>query len=178
MRAALAIDNARLYENLGSVARALQQGLLPQRLPTLAGMDLAARYRPAGDGSLIGGDFYDVLPRAGGLDLVIGDVTGKGARAAALTAQVRHTLRTAARYEATPSGVLDVVNRTLLGERAEPAATAPWPCAGSSSTGRPERRSAAPGTRCRWSCAAPGRSSMSAGRARCSGGSPIRACWM
>ena len=65
-------------------------------------MDLAARYRPAGDGSLIGGDFYDVLPRKDDVvDLVIGDVTGKGARAAALTALVRHTLRTAARYEAT-----------------------------------------------------------------------------
>jgi len=119
LRAALAIDNARLYENLGAVARLLQQGLLPERLPTLAGMDLAARYRPAGDGSLIGGDFYDVLPRHDGLDLVIGDVTGKGARAAALTAQVRHTLRTAAQYEDRPSRVLDVVNRTLLGERGE-----------------------------------------------------------
>lgn len=119
LRAALAIDNARLYANLGSVARSLQQGLLPQRLPTLAGMDLAARYRPAGDGSLIGGDFYDVLPREDGLDLVIGDVTGKGARAAALTAQVRHTLRTAAQYEDSPSKVLDVVNRTLLAERGE-----------------------------------------------------------
>ena len=70
----------------------------------LEGVDLAARYRPAGDGSLIGGDFYDVLPRADGVvDLVIGDVTGKGARAAGLTAQVRHTLRTAARYEDSPS---------------------------------------------------------------------------
>jgi PAS domain S-box-containing protein len=119
LRAALAIDNARLYENLGSVARSLQQGLLPERLPSLSGMDLAARYRPAGDGSLIGGDFYDVLPREDGLDLVIGDVTGKGARAAALTAQVRHTLRTAAQYEDTPSRILDVVNRTLIGERGE-----------------------------------------------------------
>ena len=118
-RAALAIDNARLHENLSSVARSLQQGLLPQRLPSLEGMDLAARYRPAGDGSLIGGDFYDVLPHKDGLDLVIGDVTGKGARAAALTAQVRHTLRTAAQYEDSPSRVLDVVNRTLLGERDE-----------------------------------------------------------
>lgn len=119
LRAALAIDNARLYENLGAVAHSLQQGLLPERLPTLAGMDLAARYRPAGDGSLIGGDFYDVLPRRDGLDLVIGDVTGKGARAAALTAQVRHTLRTAAQYEDSPSRILDVVNRTLLAERGE-----------------------------------------------------------
>jgi PAS domain S-box-containing protein len=119
MRAALAIDNARLHENLGSVARTLQQGLLPERLPSVRGMDVAARFRPAGDGSLIGGDFYDVLPRKDGLDLVIGDVTGKGARAAALTAQVRHTVRAAAQYEDSPSAVLDVVNRTLLGERGE-----------------------------------------------------------
>jgi PAS domain S-box-containing protein len=119
-RAALALDNARLYENLGAVARTLQVGLLPQQLPLLAGVDLAARYRPAGDGSLIGGDFYDVLPRAdGNVDLVIGDVTGKGARAAGLTAQVRHTLRTAARYEESPSRVLDVVNRTLIAERTD-----------------------------------------------------------
>ena len=103
-RAALALDNARLYENLGAVARTLQVGLLPQQLPLLDGVDLAARYRPAGDGSLIGGDFYDVLPREDGIvDLVIGDVTGKGARAAGLTAHVRHTLRTAARYEDSPS---------------------------------------------------------------------------
>jgi serine phosphatase RsbU (regulator of sigma subunit) len=80
-------------------------------------MDFAGRFRPAGDGSLIGGDFYDVLPHEHGVDLVIGDVTGKGARAAALTAQVRHTVRTAAHYEAAPSGVLDVVNRTLIAAR-------------------------------------------------------------
>lgn len=118
-RAALALDNARLYEDLGGVARALQAALLPQRLPELDGVELAARFRPAGDGSMIGGDFYDVLPYDGGVDLVIGDVTGKGARAAALTSLVRHTVRTAARYEASPSRVLDVVNRTLISERAE-----------------------------------------------------------
>ncbi|HEY6891836.1 MAG TPA: GAF domain-containing SpoIIE family protein phosphatase [Solirubrobacter sp.] len=118
-RAALALDNARLYEDLGGVARALQAALLPQRLPDLVGVELAARFRPAGDGSLIGGDFYDVLPFEGGVDLVIGDVTGKGARAAALTSLVRHTVRTAARYEERPSRVLDVVNRTLISERSE-----------------------------------------------------------
>jgi serine phosphatase RsbU (regulator of sigma subunit) len=117
-RAALALDNARLYENLDAVARTLQEGLVPDRLPTVAGVELAARFRPAaGDGSVIGGDFYDVLPRPDGVDLVIGDVTGKGARAAALTGLVRHTLRTAARYEASPCAVLDVVNRTLVAER-------------------------------------------------------------
>jgi len=118
-RAALALDNARLYEDLGGVARALQAALLPQRLPDLLDVELAARFRPAGDGSLIGGDFYDVLPYEGGVDLVIGDVTGKGARAAALTSLVRHTVRTAARYEPSPSRVLDVVNRTLVAERGE-----------------------------------------------------------
>jgi serine phosphatase RsbU (regulator of sigma subunit) len=118
-RAALALDNARLYADLGSVAAALQSALLPQRLPELGDIELAARFRPAGDGSLIGGDFYDVLPWEGGVDLVIGDVTGKGARAAALTSLVRHTVRTAARYEETPSRVLDIVNRTLIAERTD-----------------------------------------------------------
>ena len=80
-------------------------------------MEIAARFSPAGDGSVIGGDFYDALPRADGVDLVIGDVTGKGARAAGLTGLVRHTLRTAARYEERPSAILDVVNRTLIAER-------------------------------------------------------------
>jgi PAS domain S-box-containing protein len=116
-RAALALDNARLYENLGAIARTLQGGLLPERLPSLELLELAARFRPAGDGSVIGGDFYDALPRADGVDLVIGDVTGKGARAAGLTGLVRYTLRTAARYEERPSAILDVVNRTLMAER-------------------------------------------------------------
>ncbi|WP_028062616.1 PP2C family protein-serine/threonine phosphatase [Solirubrobacter soli] len=118
-RAALALDNARLFEDLSGVARALQSALLPQRLPELDGLELAARFRPAGDGSMIGGDFYDVLPCDGGVDLVIGDVTGRGARAAALTSLVRHTLRTAARYESSPSRVLDVVNQTLISERTD-----------------------------------------------------------
>jgi PAS domain S-box-containing protein len=118
-RAALALDNARLYENLGAIARTLQEGLLPARLPAIARVELAARFRPAGDGSVIGGDFYDALPRPDGVDLVIGDVTGKGARAAGLTGLVRHTLRTAASYEASPSEILHVVNRTLMAERGE-----------------------------------------------------------
>ena len=102
-RAALALDNARLYENLGAVARSLQQGLLPQRLPMLAGHGprgaLPARGRRQPDRRRL---LRRAAARRTALDLVIGDVTGKGARAAALTAQVRHTLRTAARYEASP----------------------------------------------------------------------------
>ena len=117
-RAALALDNARLYERQSEVASALQAGLLPGRLPEVAGVELAARFRPAGDGSIIGGDFYDVLPRENGFDVVVGDVTGKGARAAALTGLARHTIRTAARYEERPSAVLAVVNSALVAERA------------------------------------------------------------
>jgi serine phosphatase RsbU (regulator of sigma subunit) len=116
-RAALALDNARLYEHVVGLVNTLQQALLPEQLPSVDGLELAARFRPAGDGSVIGGDFYDVLPRDDGVDLVIGDVTGKGAQAAALTGLVRHTLRTAARYEARPRDVLATVNRALLEER-------------------------------------------------------------
>jgi serine phosphatase RsbU (regulator of sigma subunit) len=116
-RAALALDNARLYEDVGALARTLQAGLLPERLPAVDGVDVAARFRPAAGGSIIGGDFYDVLPHPGGVDLLIGDVTGKGAQAAALTGLARHTLRTAVRYEPTPARVLDVLNRMLIADR-------------------------------------------------------------
>jgi serine phosphatase RsbU (regulator of sigma subunit) len=117
-RAALALDNARLYEDVGALAHTLQEALLPERLPEVDGVELAARFRPAAGGSIIGGDFYDVLPHADGVvDLLIGDVTGKGAHAAALTGLARHTLRTAVRYEPSPSRVLDVLNRMLIADR-------------------------------------------------------------
>ena len=116
-RAALALDNARLYERQSEVASALQASLLPSRLPEVPGVELAARFRPAGDGSVVGGDFYDVIAAPDGFDVVVGDVTGKGARAAALTGLARHTLRTAARYEPAPSGVLRVLNDALIDER-------------------------------------------------------------
>ena len=117
-RAALALDNARLYQRQSEVASALQAGLLPGGLPEVPGVELAARFRPAGDGSIIGGDFYDVIAHEAGFDVVVGDVTGKGARAAALTGLARHTIRTAARYEQDPSGVLHVLNGALVAERA------------------------------------------------------------
>jgi len=116
-RAALALDNARLYERQSEVASALQAGLLPGHLPEVAGVELAARFHPAGDGSIVGGDFYDVLEHEDGFDVVVGDVTGKGARAAALTGLARHTTRTAARYERDPSRVLAVLNDALVAER-------------------------------------------------------------
>jgi serine phosphatase RsbU (regulator of sigma subunit)/PAS domain-containing protein len=114
-RAALAIDNARLYRDQRKIAQTLQQGLLPTRLPELPGVAVAAVYRPAGEGADVGGDFYDLweVPD-GSFGVAVGDVCGKGAEAAALTALTRHTLRTASMHEPTPTRVLRVLNRAIL----------------------------------------------------------------
>ncbi|HYM58624.1 MAG TPA: SpoIIE family protein phosphatase [Solirubrobacteraceae bacterium] len=96
-RAALAMDNARLYDERDSVARILQRSLLPSELPVIPGMQLAARYVAAGEGNQVGGDFYDCFPTGrGDWALVIGDVCGKGAEAAVTTALARYTLRASA----------------------------------------------------------------------------------
>ena len=71
-------------------------------------------YRPAGAENEVGGDFYDAFPAAGGWMLVIGDVTGRGARAASVTAQARYTLRTAAALTGDPLVALATLNRALL----------------------------------------------------------------
>lgn len=117
-RAALALDNALLYQHQSSLARVLQESLLPDRLPDFGGIDLGAAFRPAGDGAVIGGDFYDAIVASDdALTLAIGDVTGKGAAAAALTSLTRHTLRTAAMYERAPSAILGTLNRALVAGR-------------------------------------------------------------
>jgi len=91
--AGLHVENARLYTERSLIATTLQEGLLPAELPEVPGVQLAARYRPAGEENQVGGDFYDVFPtRDGRWMAVIGDVSGKGASAAALTALARHTL--------------------------------------------------------------------------------------
>jgi PAS domain S-box-containing protein len=111
-RAALALDNARLYEERDQVARTLQRSLLPAELPHIPGVELAGRYLAAGE---IGGDFYDCFPTRGGdWALVIGDVCGKGAEAASLTALARYTLRAAAQHTRRPRVVLRELNRALL----------------------------------------------------------------
>ncbi|MCA1831261.1 MAG: SpoIIE family protein phosphatase [Actinobacteria bacterium] len=114
-RAAMAIDNARLYRERSSVAQTLQQSLLPPSLPLIPRVELAARYRPAGEGNEVGGDFYDVF-RTGRDDwaIVIGDVCGKGADAAAMTALARYTLRAAAMQAKKPTRVLSTLNEALL----------------------------------------------------------------
>ncbi len=120
-RIALALDNAGLFSDLESVQReraeiaaTLQRGLLPPPLPEIPGWVTAAMYRPAGAENEVGGDFYDAFPIAGGWMLVIGDVTGRGAQAASVTAQARYTLRTAAWLSGDPLVALATLNSALL----------------------------------------------------------------
>jgi len=114
-RAALAVQNARLYETTSRVAHTLQATLLPARLPELPGWIAAAGYEAGEKEAEVGGDFYDIVAAEGGGHLVfLGDVTGKGIAAAALTALVRHSVRTAARFDSRPAAVLALVNDVLL----------------------------------------------------------------
>jgi PAS domain S-box-containing protein len=118
-RAGLSVDNARLYTERSAIAHTLQAELLPARLPAIPGMHVAVRYRAAGELNEVGGDFYDVFQRAaGGWAFVIGDVSGKGAEAAAVTALARHTVRTAALQPASPRELLETLNASLLMQRA------------------------------------------------------------
>jgi anti-sigma regulatory factor (Ser/Thr protein kinase)/putative methionine-R-sulfoxide reductase with GAF domain len=113
-RAGLAIEHARLFHQV-RVVEALQQSLVPQELPDIQGVELAASYRPAATGSGIGGDWYDVftLPR-GEVGLVIGDVMGHGLAAAALMAQMRTGLRAYAVDGHSPVGVIERLNRLAM----------------------------------------------------------------
>jgi serine phosphatase RsbU (regulator of sigma subunit) len=112
-RAALAVENARLYRERSEVAHTLQRSLLPDALPEMPGWEIAASYRPAGHGSEVGGDFYDVWEAEGEWLVMIGDVTGKGVGAAALTSLARHTARTASDYDRRPAQVLARIDAAL-----------------------------------------------------------------
>lgn len=119
-RAAVNIDNARLYTEHTRIARTLQAGLLPRSVPRIPGLELAARYRPAGELIEVGGDFYDVYLRSADEWLVvIGDVTGKGAEAAATTGLIRYTLRAAAQHPGTPSQLLRELNTAMLAQQSD-----------------------------------------------------------
>jgi PAS domain S-box-containing protein len=102
-------------EQFASLARTLQESLLPPHLPEMFGMEVAARYRPAGEGLEVGGDFYDLFEVGDeGWGVVMGDVCGKGAEAAALTALTRYTVRALAIRERVPSRVLRMLNQAVL----------------------------------------------------------------
>src|SRR5215470_13507924 len=114
-RVAVAIDNAMLFEAERQTALAFQQSLLPQEVPELDGLEVAFRYVPAkpletqGQGiqTQVGGDWYDIIPLAAGrVGVVIGDVEGRGARAAAIMGQVRAALRAFAQDDKAPADIL------------------------------------------------------------------------
>ncbi len=124
---AIAIENARLYEEIGrqerrlerdlSLARELQMRLLPQTRPKLAHLDVAAKFVPA---RTIGGDLYDFIPYSlSRLALVVGDVSGKGAPAAIYAALVGGILRSHAPIEPSPAEMLSAVNLSLAERRIE-----------------------------------------------------------
>ncbi|MEV6818990.1 SpoIIE family protein phosphatase [Nocardiopsis dassonvillei] len=133
-RVALAIDNARLFEQERSTALAFQRSLLPSSLPRLDGLTAAHRYLPAGplrsDGygvqTQIGGDFYDAIPlSAGRVGLVIGDVEGRGPHAAAVMGQLRAALRAFAQADREPADILRELDEWVrqLGQEDEEGGT-------------------------------------------------------
>ncbi|MGI8982950.1 MAG: PP2C family protein-serine/threonine phosphatase, partial [Acidimicrobiales bacterium] len=120
VRAGTAIENARLFADRSRVARSLQSSLLPPSLPSIPGLELGARYAPAGEGVEVGGDFYDAFAMDDGRWLlVVGDVRGKGVDAAAVTGLARHTIRSIALSESRPSAILSHLNRVLLAAEAD-----------------------------------------------------------
>lgn len=112
--ASVAIRNAELLAERSQVAQTLQHSLLPPALPRVPGLQLAARFRPM-NGAQVGGDFYDVF-QLGRNDwaVVVGDVCGKGAQAASLTALVRYTIRAAAVATRRPADILSHLNEVML----------------------------------------------------------------
>lgn len=107
----------RTEAELRRLAETLQASLLPPRPPQVPGMQVATRYRPAAQAPGVGGDFFDVFRlRSNDWGLVIGDVCGKGAQAAALTALARYSLRAAAVHNEAPADVLRELNDALLDE--------------------------------------------------------------
>ena len=112
-RAGLAVENARLYSERSEIARTLQQSLLPEALPEIPGWEITALYNPAGRESQVGGDFYDFWEVGGDWLMMIGDVTGKGVGAAALTSLVRHTAWAASDFDPRPTQILARVDIAL-----------------------------------------------------------------
>jgi sigma-B regulation protein RsbU (phosphoserine phosphatase) len=124
-------------EHFVHLARTLQSSLLPPVLPEVPGFDVAVGYRPAGEGDEVGGDFYDLFETAqGDWAVVIGDVQGKGAEAAALTALVRYTVRAAAMRADRPSTILRIVNDAILHQRVDRLCTVAYARLRSSSDDR------------------------------------------
>jgi PAS domain S-box-containing protein len=138
-RVAIAIDNAMLFEEERRTALAFQKSLLPQSVPDVDGIEVACRYVPAkplvthGQGiqTQVGGDWYDIIPlSAGRVGIVIGDVVGRGARAAAIMGQLRAALRAFAQDDKAPAEILRRLDEwcgTLGQDRLDPDSDGPDP---------------------------------------------------
>jgi serine phosphatase RsbU (regulator of sigma subunit) len=113
-RAAMALDNARLYSERNRIAESLQGGLRPPSPAEVPGLEISVVFEAAGEGVEIGGDFYDVIPAADGCWVLIGDVAGKGSAAAGVSVAVRHSVRGLTREIDEPGEVLHRVNEMLL----------------------------------------------------------------
>src|SRR5436305_6234720 len=111
--AAAAVENSRLYTERKAASETLQRSLLPARLPDPPGWRAGAWYQPGAPGVEVGGDFYDLFSADDVYLALIGDVTGKGVQAAALTALARHTARTAALFDSSLGSVLGRLNHVL-----------------------------------------------------------------
>ncbi|MFF6979981.1 SpoIIE family protein phosphatase [Streptomyces sp. NPDC008343] len=114
-RAAVAVDNARRYTHARATAVTLQRSLLPQEVPEQSAVDVAYRYLPAGSGSGVGGDWYDVIALSGArVALVVGDVVGHGIRAAATMGRLRTAVRTLADIDLPPDELLTHLNDVVV----------------------------------------------------------------
>jgi PAS domain S-box-containing protein len=115
-RLAIALDTARVYERERRIAETLQHSLLPERVPVVPGLRCWARYIPGTDLD-VGGDFWDVIPMGGGRTLLaVGDVAGRGERAAITMGRLRTVLRATATRESSPAALLRALNRFLFDE--------------------------------------------------------------
>ncbi|AUG75234.1 histidine kinase [Kitasatospora sp. MMS16-BH015] len=115
-RAAIALDNARLYRRERETALTLQRSLLPQEIHRTLGLEIAYRYLPSSVVSEVGGDWFDVVPLScGRVALVVGDVMGHGIRAAATMGQLRTVARTLATLDLPPEQVLTRLDETATG---------------------------------------------------------------
>ena len=112
-RVAIAVENARLYRERSLIASTLQRSLLPPELPDIPGFRLSGSYQAAGEQNDVGGDFYDAFEVPGGWMVVVGDVAGRGAEAAALTSLSRYTLRTAGKLLGDPIAAFEQLNEAL-----------------------------------------------------------------
>jgi serine phosphatase RsbU (regulator of sigma subunit)/integral membrane sensor domain MASE1/anti-sigma regulatory factor (Ser/Thr protein kinase) len=116
--AAVITERKRAEDTVEHIAETLQESLLPSRLPDIPGIEATVDFRPAGERHRVGGDFFDLFEADdGSWAVVVGDVCGKGARAAAVTGLARYTLRAAAIHESRPSSILKLLNDAILRQR-------------------------------------------------------------